>query len=202
MDSGKLFARKMRGADRKEKYGSTYRGIYVISNQTDNNRYNDAKVNTEPCLDLSKHTLEDVEERRLSSQIVVADRESDACSEGFYLYLWADNDNGAVPQDLYMRVEFNHAGYGRVIPFTMPYLEGDRIYSFEDVSDVWLNSESKGWGVQANEKYSYVHFKYKYDRESGKHVYFLDDDTYGQINYADGTPDEMEINLYEAKIKF
>lgn len=69
------------------------------------------------------------EEKRLSSQITVTDKyNSDASSEGFYLYLWRDIlpiiDEETLKkgtQTIYMKVEFNHAGYGRVIPFMMPY---------------------------------------------------------------------------------
>ena len=139
---------------------------------------------------------------------MVSDRLSSACSEGFYLYLWADNDGGKIPYDIYMRVDFNHAGYGRVIPFTMPYNENG-IYTFDDISNCWLNGEigtdgelHKGWGVRKNEKYSYIHFKYVYDFDNNKHVYYLDDEVYGLGSYNDTTPDELELNLYEAKINF
>ena len=60
------------------------------------------------------------ENKRLSTQFVVKSKNtSKASSEGFYIYIWKDNEM-AVPQDLYMKVEFNHAGYGRTVPFMMP----------------------------------------------------------------------------------
>ena len=194
----------MRGAKRKVMRDGKKEGLYVVSDQANSVKYEDAKVNTEPFFEVQ--TSDDTkEEYRLSSQITVSDRFSDSCSEGFYLYLWADNDSGAVPSDIYMRVEFNHAGYGRVIPFTMPYMEGSRIYSFHDISDAWLvgnQNGTLGWGVKKNELFSYVHFKYAYDRNSKQHVYFLDDETYGLSSYYDDTSDELELNLYEAKINF
>ena len=58
---------------------------------------------------------------RLGSQFVVRSKNtSKASSEGFYVYIWKDN-NSPLPQDLYMKVEFNHAGYGRTLPFMLPY---------------------------------------------------------------------------------
>ena len=198
MDSGKLFNKMVRGSGRKK--------MFIISQQTTNLKYDDIKVDREPYfngLGYTDYTDEDVETFRLSSQIVVSDRQSDSCSEGFYLYLWTDEDNGKIPSDIYMRVEFNHAGYGRVIPFTMPFAMGNP-YSERDtftyVQQRW--TQNNGWDVITNEKYSYIHFKYVYDEESKQHVYYLDPDTYGLNTYLDETPTELELDLYEPKINF
>lgn len=209
IDTGKLFAKLMRGTGRK--------GLYVVSGQSGfenrervvNMKYDDIKVNREPCFPcvLNMNTMnasyedEDVEEYRLSSQFVVSDRLSHASAEGFYLYLWVDDDNGEIPSDIYMRVEFNHAGYGRIIPFTMPYTDDGTpiLDTFAYVTDKWINHG--GWGVVANERYSYVHFKYVYDKETKQHVYYPDTDMYGMESY-DTTRNELELDLYEAKIKF
>ncbi|MBP5722463.1 MAG: hypothetical protein J6X18_02625, partial [Bacteroidales bacterium] len=205
MDSGKLFAKMMRG--------SGHKGFYVVSGQSNNEnginlKYDDTKVNREPCFPFlgysqNQYNDEDCEEYRLSSQFVVSDRLLQSSSEGFFLYLWTDDDNGTIPSDIYMRVEFNHAGYGRIIPFTMPYfsngLESDD--TFRNVAEQWTG-ENNGWGVQKNEKYSYIHFKYVYDKETNRHVYYLDTDMYGMGSYYYGNPDELELDLYEAKINF
>ena len=77
------------------------------------------------------------EEERLSSQFVVEDRNNtNSSSEGFYFYLWKDNYNPPVygdcdGNDLFMRVEFNHAGYGRVVPFMMPFDDAMNILTFD-----------------------------------------------------------------------
>ena len=199
LDSGLLFSKMMRGANRKVCENNNVKGLYVVSGQTSDTRYDDLKVDREPCLDPNYFTMEDVEQYRLSSQITVSDRLSASCSEGFYLYLWTDNDNRTIPSDIYMRVEFNHAGYGRVIPMTMPY-GANGVYTFDDIFSIWKNDG--GWGVKKNEKYSYIHFKYVYDKEKFQHVYYLDTEFYNNMNsiYLDGTPDELEINLYEANI--
>jgi len=91
------------------------------------------------------------ESKRLSSQLVVKDKNtSTSSSEGFYLYIWKDNEN-TIAQDLYMKVEFNHAGYGRTIPFMMPYWDSKKykmnnsvvrtkekgIKSFKEILDDW-----------------------------------------------------------------
>lgn len=67
--------------------------------------------------------IDELERLRCSSQIKVCDKySSKRSSEGFYFYTYKNNDNGVFPSDIYMRVEFNHAGYGRTIPFMMPYI--------------------------------------------------------------------------------
>lgn len=194
LDSSRIFSKMMSGANKK--------GTYVKSGSMSNTKYDNAKVDTEPCF--TNHynlDIEQIENFRLSSQVVVCDRSSKNSSEGFYLYLWADDDNGIVPIDVFMRVDFNHAGYGRVVPMTMPYLDGsnaNRIYSMEEIAEIW--NTNGGWGIRTNEKFSYIHFKCVYDSTTRKHVYYLDNDTYGTSTYEDGTPNELELNLYEPKI--
>ena len=159
---------------------------------------------------------DDIEAVRLSSQLTVQDRySSDSSSEGFYLYLWKDNFLGIVPQDIYMKVEFNHAGYGRTIPFMCPFKETENtnegeeeqteekgFKSFQDIVDDWSDA-NKRYGIQKYLKYSYIHFKYKYDNVRKRHVYYLDDNFYGTdvenggVHFGDNA---ITINLYEAKI--
>ena len=106
-----------------------------------------------------------------------------------------------------MKVEFNHAGYGRTIPFMMPFKdpnkeEGNGIKTFRDILDDW-NSEDGKYGARRYMKYSYIHFKYKYDKRYKRHIYYLDDEFYGKnpknggVHYDDNI---MVINLYEAKM--
>lgn len=169
---------------------------------------------------------------RLSSQFVIKNKNlSKNSSEGFYLYIWKDNEM-AKEQDLYMKVEFNHAGYGRTIPFMMPYWDANKwkddtekrgIKSLQEILDdwnstavdnldqynrvVWKTSDNKEtdghYGIKQYTKFSYIHLKYKYDIEKDKHVYYLDPDTYGNIEFPVGEDgnEEIVINLYEAKVE-
>ena len=142
-----------------------------------------------------------IEEKRLSSQFVVKGKNtSKSSSEGFYLYLWKE-DETPIPQDIYMKVEFNHSGFGRTIPFMMPYSEnsdGEKsIKSFQNIVDDFTNPEQV-YTMSDYLKYSYIHLKYVYDVENQKHRYFIDPQTYGtQVVSQDN---ELIINLYEAKI--
>jgi hypothetical protein len=125
--------------------------------------------------------------------------------------MWADNDAGNLPKDIYMKFEFNHAGYGRTIPFMIPFKdpmkgEGYGIKTFEEIVADWRSGN--GYGIRKYLKYSYLHLKCRYDKEKEKRVYYLDPDTYGpfamygQQGNNDDTPNELEINLYEAKVTF
>lgn len=200
------------------------------------------------------------EEHRLSSQFVVKNKNtSTASSEGFYLYLWKDNES-VLPQDLYMKVEFNHAGYGRTIPFMMPYWDKQKwnnkksgIKKFNEILNDWKSKkytyqnkdkhkpndlktedeylrlseeerkkyslldvfkwkfnntetdiETDGhYGMRQYMKFSYIHLKYKYDKDNDKHIYYLDPETYGIIDFPKGKDGNKEIviNLYEAKVE-
>ena len=73
---------------------------------------------------------------------------------------------------------------------------------------VWKNNGTTTdghYGIRQYTKFSYIHLKYQYDKESDKHIYYLDPDTYGSsvTTQTDGNGNEIneiEINLYEAKI--
>lgn len=165
------------------------------------------RVNTEPLI---KNPSNDLEDLRLSSQFVVSDKyTTDSTSEGFYLYLWKDGNKGVIPETLYMKVEFNHAGYGRNIPFMMPFYDikkhpnGEgKIKSLDEiVKDFEGKGEDAPYGIRQYLKYSYIRWKYRYDKDTRKRIYYLDRDTYG--NYDDNIDDDdkiLKINLYEAKI--
>lgn len=209
MDSGSYFSKYARYIE-TEGYriigkSGAFTGIKVDREPTKTSKRKDIDSNTD---------MDDVESVRLSSQFVVEDKYmSDASSEGFYLYLWKDNFLGTVPQDIYMKVEFNHAGYGRTIPFMMPFWDNKKwpskkgIKTFEEILADWKNESGTDgpYGIQQYLKYSYIHFKYKYDKLSKpkRHVYYLDDEFYGTdvknggVHFEDNA---ITINLYEAKI--
>lgn len=207
MDSGSYFSKYARYIE-TEGYriigkSGTFTGIKVDREPTKTSKRKDIDSNTD---------MDDVESVRLSSQFVVEDKYmSDASSEGFYLYLWKDNFPGTVPQDIYMKVEFNHAGYGRTIPFMMPFWDNKKwsskkgIKTFEEILADWKNESGTDgpYGIQQYLKYSYIHFKYRYDKDNKRHVYYLDDEFYGTNTSNGGVhfdDNAITINLYEAKI--
>ena len=205
-DTGALLNRYMRNIE-QDILGCGY-VIFVPGIDTENlPTAEGVRVNRE--LDVKSRISEDkIEECRLSSQLVVTDKfVSTNSSEGFYLYLWKDNVSEGVPIDIYMRVEFNHAKYGRIIPFMMPYdEEGGYVKTFKEIAEECNEIESNndgaelvniGYTLEEYRKYSYIHFKYKKDDELG-YIYYLDPDTYGNNACVDG--DSLILNLYEANV--
>lgn len=151
-----------------------------------------------------KSDNEKIEEYRLSTQLSVQDKySSNMSSEGFYLYLWA-TDKTAVPEHLYMKAEFNHAGYGRTIPMMAPYFiigvdsiptgRSNLFKTNQDIKDDWTYS---GYGIKRFNEYSYIKLCYLYDSELKRFVYYIDPDVYGQLNGP-----ILNINLYEARLTY
>lgn len=145
------------------------------------------------------------EEMRLSTQFVISDRfSSTSSSEGFYIYLYKDYSS-ELPQDLYMRVEFNHAGYGKKVPFYLPHQipsvnQTFGIKSYADILSDWSDPNTS-YGFDLYNVYSYIHLKYKYDFENKKHVYYIDPEYYGhEVMYNPNADNDIIINLYEAKV--
>ena len=215
LDSGNLFSKYVRYFEtdgyKMIGYDKNNYGIYNIDSKPKKGN----RVDREYGFD---------EEHRLSSQFVVKNKNtSTASSEGFYLYLWKDNES-VLPQDLYMKVEFNHAGYGRTIPFMMPYWDKQKwnnkksgiktfnaiLNDWKDTKIVdsdgnvsWKNNTDGHYGMRQYMKFSYIHLKYQYDKDNDKHIYYLDPETYGIIDFPKGKDGNKEIviNLYEAKVE-
>ena len=194
VDTGNLFAKYMRNFDNPKKPDNTFGFSRMIDGgESMKKKLSGSRVNREPYWTTYPTDDNEIEKLRLSSQFVVKDKySSDSCSEGFYLYLWKNNNNGNMPSDIYMRVEFNHAGFGRTIPFMLPYDKATgEIKDFDTVAD------DNGYGVKEYIRYSYIHFKYK-QCDDGKYVYYLDDGQYtSNISFKDGV---LSLNLYEAKL--
>lgn len=183
------------------------------------------RVNREPCGDLVTQALkddDDIETIRLSSQLVIEDKyNASSSSEGFYVYIWRDNES-PLPQDLYMKAEFNHAGHGRTLPMMAPYWREEEnvcddeekrgFKTFEQIVEDWNVVEKNGdaytkkedtlvgYGIQEYLRYSYIHFKYQYDVKSKQHYYYLDNEQYCDNNLSTVLDNTLILNLYEAKL--
>lgn len=101
-------------------------------------------VNTEPTqselIDNAKNVIADTfdENYRLSSRITVKDRyQTHTSSDGFYLYIYKDYSTDMEERSIYMKVEYNHTGLGKIIPFMYP-----RKFTANnsEITDLTLNS--------------------------------------------------------------
>ena len=191
IDTGNLYGKYMRNFENDDVK-------YSRSDDEGNVKQNliGGRVNREPYGFDDDSDSAYIESLRLSSQFVVKDKYlSDSSSEGFYLYLWKSMET-TVPSDIYMKVEFNHAGYGRTIPFMMPFNDGG-VKSFEDIVGDWQNV-NVGYDIRTYNDYSYIRLKYYYDNTTKEHYYYVDNGTYGDSIGEDGI---ITLNLYEAKVR-
>lgn len=173
------------------------------------------RVDREPDLKEEEKPAKD-DTYRLSCQITVTDRNNSKSScDGFYFYTWKNDEIGTEERTVYMQVEFNHAKYGRVIPFMMPYWDKKKhntipsnpnrvgyIKTFKEILDDWNNpldeSKDSRYGMRQYNKFRFIKFKYKYDSEIQKHIYYLDDDVYNTTgNVIDNN---LFLDLFEAKV--
>lgn len=141
---------------------------------------------------------------RMGTTFICSDKlyDPDYRQEGFYLYQWKDYEVGTCPGYIYMKVEFNHAGYGSTVPMMMPYYDRDidgmaGIRSFENIVTDWNNPDQQ-YQIRRYKRFSYIRFRYMYDKDNCRHVYYLDDETYGSSVYF--KDNRIVLNLYEAKI--
>ena len=139
------------------------------------------------------------EENRLSCHMSVFNRfETNESSEGFYMYMFRDYASGLVEKDIYMKVEFCHAGVGRTLNFMLPYKgDGDNKamlnLSNEDDQEILLK------GCKINELYDhlYIPLKCKYNKRDKCYMYYLPD---WLVEHNDDK-DIMKFNLYEVKLQ-
>ena len=165
--------------------------------------YFELDIHNAPIPKKIKSNDELIENYRLSSQISVQDKySSNISSEGFYLYLYADNKT-FIPDNIYMKVEFNHAGYGRTIPMMMPYfikdvdnIPDERVNLFKTNTDIINDWKKNGYGVLKYNEYSYLKMNYVFDEKTNRYIYYINPDIYGNLEGP-----ILNINLYEARIK-
>ena len=120
-------------------------------------------------------------------------------SEGFYLYLFREYSSGIHERDIYLKVEFNHAGVGRTVTFMQPFKtindEGDReMLNMSDSNDVSLLKK----GCKLQEMYDHIYIKVhvKYDFDSKRYYYYFPE----WMTKHNDNKSEMRLNLYELKI--
>ena len=138
--------------------------------------------------------------KRLSSRLSVVNKyETDSSSEGFYLYIFREYSKKLRPKPIYMKVEFNHAGIGKTIPFIVPMkwteknsnneVYPERAYTLADVEEL-----KKGIELERVYAQSYVPLYAVYDFKDKEYVYVFDD---RYISMDNGI---INLNLFEMKI--
>lgn len=161
-------------------------------------------VRYEPCTELKTKATFD-ESLRLDSQIVVENKyETSTTSEGFYLYLfkeYVDIVNGLHPRTIYLRIQFNHAGTGKVVDMAFPFKFKDSGSCETDIEAIdFSNKDSrkefkKGYTLgQDMYDHLFLPIQVVYDNIEKRYVYYLPN---GMVKNNDNS---MRFNLYELKV--
>ena len=148
--------------------------------------------------------------KRLDSRFVINNKYvTDTSSEGFYIYMFREYAEKLHPKPIYMKVEFNHAGIGKTIPFVVPMkwsgeTDSDEVYpqrkltlSANTVGTIPSDLDELKNGVPLSWVYaqSYIPLYAVYDFKNKEYGYIFDE-RYVNID-DDGT---VTLNLFEIKI--
>lgn len=154
-------------------------GEKLIGEDTSGSTYHAIGVNTEPQ-PMSGNT-----DNRLSAQLHVKNRyEATESAEGFYLRMFKEYCQ-CEENDLYMKIEFNHAGWGRTLNFTLGLADD----SLDGVSlrDLYKNI--------------FIPLKCKYDKATRKYYYYFDNDKFNKTIDYNKDKGSLRFSLFELKIK-
>lgn len=185
--------------DNSKKDGSEYLKIALAEN----------KMFTSNTINVSAETIVEGNEldsnRRIDSRFTVTnkyDTESSS-SEGFYIYMFREYSENLHPKPIYMKIEFNHAGIGKTIPFIIPMkwetnAEDNKIVNpkqpltLDDSTD--LKTLKKGVPLSRVYAQSYIPLYAVYDFKNKEYAYVFDK-RYVTVNNG-----VANVNLFELKI--
>ena len=148
-----------------------------------------------------KFTFDD--ESRLGCNITVKNKyETTTSSEGFYLYMFKEYSTGLKPSTVYLKIDFYHAGVGRVFPFIMPMTTVDK-YIYRPLflsNDGDVEELKKGVPMSDLNRQMFIPVNLIYNDENKRYVYYLPDN-YRENSITETDNNIMEFNLFEVKIK-
>lgn len=183
---------------------------------------NRISVNTE-CLEnghrprRTRYNIDDIDRevmrsdtKRISSRFTITNKyATDTSSEGFYLYIFREYSENLHPKPIYMKVEFNHAGIGRTIPFIIPMkwteptaasdnevypTERLRLFDTDDRKD--LTKLKEGYPLSYIYAQTYIPLYAVYDFKSKKYAYVFDD----RYIEKDSENSRVRLNMFEMKV--
>ena len=139
--------------------------------------------------------------KRLDSRFVINNKYiTDTSSEGFYIYMFREYAEKLHPKPIYMKVEFNHAGIGKTIPFVVPMkwsgeTDSDEVYPISAYTLANLEELKRGIPLSWVYGQSYIPLYAVYDFKNKEYGYVFDK-RYVKVD-NNGT---VTLNLFEIKI--
>ena len=195
-DESKTFKKYMNnisGFDKKIMYENVDKDV--------NNINHTIGVKTEACYNNERNELIYLwdDTKRLSSRFSVMNKyESNDSSEGFYLYMFRDYATNMHPSKLFMKVEFNHAGLGKSLLFTLPTSKDGHVLKLNNKKD--LNELKEGVRINEIHKHSYIPLTAVYDIKQKRYSYYIDTN-YISPETISSNNGHLQFNLFEMKIK-
>ena len=201
-----LLCKKVKSNQKSANNGKFIKTMEYNDNSTSESSYTSSYITADSELcnnsSLSICDISKNEDFRLSSRFNIYDKNmSNTSSEGFYFYMFREYANNLRPLTIYMKVDFNHAGIGKTIPFMLPRqnVNGEDIplYIHEHYD---LTILKEGFGLKDIYKQIYIPINVKFDEKTNRYVYYLPANLRenGVLNVSD---DIMEFNLFEIKFK-
>jgi hypothetical protein len=184
--------------------GSTIRKVSVLSEYLGARKDNGKKY----LIDDNRYTWFDGviidDNHRIGSELIIDNKiATDTSSEGYYLYIFREYSENLYPKPIYMKVEFNHAGIGRTIPFIIPmkwsetvdkdkYKTPERALTLSD-SDLPILKE----GIKLEDVYAqtYIPLYAVYDFKNKEYAYVFDN---RYVRLKDNT---ITLNMFELKVQ-
>ena len=158
-------------------------------------------VKTEVCYSENKDklTYKWDDEGRLSSRFSVHNKhENDNSSEGFYIYMFRDYATSLHPEKIFMKVEFNHAGLGKILTFNIPTSLDGHVLRLNNEND--LNELKSGVSLKDVYKQTYIPLTAVYDNINKRYSYYVNTN-YISPEVIKSKGDKLQFNLFEMKIK-
>ena len=160
----------------------------------------DEKKKSSKATTCDKKNIKIDENKRLGSRLIISNKyNTDTSSEGFYIYMFKEYSKNLHPRQIFMKVDFNHAGVGLSLPFIKP-MSWEKVGDNEELTPqepLGLDSEELKDGILLEQKYAqdYIPLYAVYDFKNKEYAYVFDK---RYVTVEDGI---ASLNLFELKIK-
>ena len=203
MDEHSLFKKYI---DNSRKNVNIYKTISETSSATTfidkitvESEFVDEKKKSSKATTCDKKNIKIDENKRLGSRLIISNKyNTDTSSEGFYIYMFKEYSKNLHPRQIFMKVDFNHAGIGSTIPFIKPMEWKENVNgNLTPKEPLGLDSDELKDGILLEQKYAqdYIPLYAVYDFKNKEYAYVFDK---RYVTVEDGI---ASLNLFELKIK-
>ena len=139
------------------------------------------------------------ENLRLSAKFSVKGKyNASKSSEGFYLYLFPTEIEGeTLPKTIYMKLEFNHAGYGKTVPMMLPRDNSGKVVNANTISfPINFTPSNNGkvdFDFEAYQDAAMIPLEIWFDNNIQEYVY--------RFPFADRSDGKVVLNFFEPRVR-